>query len=236
LTYLELCKELVSELGIAGGSGPTTVVGQTGALGNACRWIRQANNDINVQWKNWRFLWTEYNEMLQAGIQMPPAPSTPSGVRVRQWDRSSIYLNKYTNSPIQLEFVPWPVFRAQYGFGVPVAGQPLVFSVKPDNTLIVDRPVDAIYSITGEFWRRAVLLTADNDMPDMPEEYHRLIVATAAVKYANKEDAPEVISGMEAEMINLMDKLQSDQLDGFELDNMSTQDVTAAMVLPGEAD
>lgn len=236
MTYLELCKELVSELGIAGGTGPTTVVNQTGTLGNVCRWIRQANNDICVQWKNWRFLWTEYNEMMQAGVQAPPVPGTPAGVKVRQWDRSSIYLNKYTNSPVQLEFVPWEVFRAQYGFGVPAAGQPFVFTVKPDNTLIVDRPVDAIYAITGEFWRRAKMLAADNDVSDIPDEYHRLIIATAAVKYANKEDAPEVISGMEAEMINLMDKLQSDQLPGFEYDRMSTQDVTAAMVLPGEAD
>jgi hypothetical protein len=236
VTYLELCKELVSELGIAGGTGPTTVTGQTGLLGNACRWIRQANNDINVQWKNWRFLWTEYNGMVQAGIQSPPVPGTPAGVKVRQWDRSSVYLNKYTNSPVQLEFVPWPVFRAQYGFGVPTAGQPAVFSVRPDNTLIMDRPTDAIYSITGEFWRRATLLAVDNDVPDMPDEYHRLIVCTAAVKYANKEDAPEVISGMEAEMFAMMFKLQSDQLDAFEFDTMSTQDVTAAMVLPGEAD
>jgi hypothetical protein len=70
----------------------------------------------------------------------------------------------------------------------------------------------------------------------MPNSTSTGSFAPAAVKYANKEDAPEVISGMEAEMINLMDKLQSDQLSGFEYDRMSTQDVTAAMVLPGEAD
>lgn len=236
MTYLELCQELVSELGIAGGTGPTSVVGQTGILNNVCRWIREAENDINVQWKNWKFLWTEYHEMLQAGIQVPPAPGTPAGVKVRQWDRSALYLNKETNSPSQPSFVPWEVFRSKFAVGSPTAGRPAFWSVRPDNTLIFDRPADAIYSITGEFWRRSVRMRVDSDMPAMPEEYHRLIVATAAVKYGNKEDAPEIISGMEAEMISLMAQIQSDQLVGFELDTMSTQDISYTVMQPGEAD
>lgn len=236
MTYLELCQEFVSEIGVAGGTGPTTVTGQTGILGNVCRWIRQAENDINTEWTNWKYLWTEYNEMLQAGVSVPPVPSTPSGVKVRQWNRSSLFLNKATNNPSQLQYVPWEVFRARYAVGAPVAGRPAIWSIKPDNTLVFDRPSDAIYSLSAEFWRRPILMRLDNDMPLMPEEYHRLIVTTAAVKYANKEDAPEIISGMESEMIAMMAHLKANQLEGFEFDTMSTQDVSLAMMLPGEAD
>lgn len=45
-TYLELCQAFREDIGIAG-TGPATVVGQTGILGRIVRWIADA--DITIQ-------------------------------------------------------------------------------------------------------------------------------------------------------------------------------------------
>lgn len=234
MNYLELCQALVSELGIGGGTGPSSVTGQTGKLALAVRWIQAADLWLNVKWVNWKYLSCDYLEMVQAGVQVPPAASTPSGVKVKQWNRSAFYLNKFTGNASQLTWVPWPQFRAHYHVGVQLMGKSAVITNRDDNSLLLQRPADVTYSIHGEFWRRPPVLAQDTDTPAMPEDFHRVIIARAAVFYGNKEAAAEVISAFEAEFIDLIGKLESNQLDGFENDTMSTQDVDYAMSLPGE--
>lgn len=238
MNYLELCRALVSELGMGGGSGPASVIGQTGKLGLAVTWIRESNLWIDDKWVNWKYHWFEYLEMLQAsaGGHIPPAPSSPPGLKVAQWDRSAFYLNKTQATVAQLTWKPWPQFRSQDACGVLQVAKPSVISIKPDNSLILNAQPNQVYSIHGEGWRRPKVLAADSDLPGMPEQFHRVIIARAAVMYGNKEAAPEVISGFEAEYIDLLGKLEANQLEGFEQDTMSTQDVNYAVLQPGAAD
>lgn len=236
MNYLELTQALVAELGMGGGTGPNSVVGQQGKLGLAVRWIRESNLWIDNKWVNWKYLSFDYLEMLQAspGGNIPPPPSSP-GLKVKQWNRSAFYLNKNQGDASQLRWAPWEVFRSSFSVGALQVARPSIITTRDDNSLRVNTQPNAVYAISGEGWRRPPLLANDGDLPAMPEDFHRLIVARAAIMYGNKEAAAEVISGFEAEYIDLFGKLESNQLEGFELDTMSTQDVNYSVGQPGEA-
>lgn len=239
-TYLELVQELVTELGIGGANQgatvPSTVVGQVGQLWNATNWIRQANNNINVMWEDWHFLSVEYSESLTIGSSAVPTHSGPE--TPKKWDRDSFWLNLTLSTAAQLQYMDWTVFRKIHSPGSSTRSntKPAAITKKRDNTLILDSPADATYALTAEFWRRPDLLQADGDVPHMPEEFHRLIVCEAAIKYGNKEAASEVIQGMEAEYIYLLDKLEGSELPGREYERQGSQDVPIEIEVPGFPD
>lgn len=240
MTFLELCQELVQELGIAGGSGPSTVLNQQGELRNVVRWIRQSNLWIDNLFKDWKYLWFEYSGVLGNNEQttlnrFAPAPNSPAGLLVRKWDRESFWIDKQSAGSQPLEYVEWRKFRALYDTGrdIPRLGKPTTFTIRPDNSIQLFPIPDQTYTLTGEGWRRPTLLTNNNDVPLMPAEFHRLPVCRAAIMYGNREDAPEIISGMEAEYIDLKEKLESDQLEAFDADRQAGQDLLLEGSIPG---
>jgi hypothetical protein len=235
MNFLQLCQDLVSELGLAGSSGPSTVLNQTGELANVVRWIRDSALGIDNAWQNWKYLHTEYLGLIPVGTRTPTAPNVPTGVLVGMWDRDSIVINQGSVNAKPLHFEEWSTFRKvrQLGSAGFTSDEPSVFSIKPDGSLITYPTALTTYPIMGEFYRAPVPLAADNDIPLMPARFHRLIMCTAAVKYANREDAPEIIAGMEAEMVDLLEKLESSQLEGFEHVRQSTQDIVLEGAIPG---
>jgi hypothetical protein len=239
-TYLELVQQLVAELGIGGanngGGTPSTVVGLSGQMYNAANWIKQAENNINVMWADWKYLTVDYSETLTVGSANAPAHS---GAEVaNQWDRTSFWLNQTATTSANLEFVDWREFRRIYLPGSAVASnsKPSTITIKRDGSLLLNNKSDDTYTLTAEFWQEPVLMSADADLPAMPSQYHRLIICEAAIKYGNKEAAGEVIQGMEAEYIYLLDKLEGDQLEGREYERRSTQDVPIEIGIPGFSD
>lgn len=238
-TYLELVQELVTELGIGGANQgatvPDTVTGQVGQLWNATNWIKKANNNLNLMWSDWRYLSTEYAETLTVGL--PSVPVHSGSEIVKKWDRSSFWLDQTLTSAGPLTFLAWEDFRRDILPGpLSTNTKPTIITQKRDGTLLLNAPSNATYAITAEFYKRPTLLAVDTDTPEMPQEFHRLIICEAAIKYGNKEAAAEVISGMEAEYEFLLMKLQTDQLLGGEFDDQYSQDIPLVMDIPGFED
>jgi len=223
VNYLQLCKELVREVGIAGGTGPATVENQTGELANVVRWIRDANDYINNLWRDWKYLWAEYDQNVTS-VNL----ALPVGVTVREWHRDSFWLDYGTAAGRKLVYQDWNVFRVAQSTGTS-PGTPTMFTIKPNNAVVLNRPPLNAMPLHAEFWKRPASLESDSDVPDMPAEYHRIIMVRAAIMYGNREAAGEIISGMEAEYIDLLEKLESDQLDAFRYDRLAGQDTPLYM-------
>lgn len=227
MTYLDLCQDLVALLGIAGGTGPTTVNDQTGELGNVVRWIKNAELNINNQWEDWRYLWVRYAEQVVQGSSVLPEPSVPIGARVRRWDTDSLKIRSLT--PLEttwqdLNFMVRAQFDASEDPDTAQQGKPQNFTVEPDNSVQLDRPADTLYAVKGSFYRSPAPLAEDGDVSPIPEEYHRIIVVRAAIMYGDREDAPEVISGAETEYLDILDKLEGSQLEAFRYRRASRQE------------
>lgn len=222
MTYLELCQNYVQEFGLSGGSGPSHVTGNSILeLTNVTRWIRDACTAIDQLWMDWRYLWCQYAETATANAQTLPLPDQT----VRMWDpRKMRFRQSGVTGAIwqSVDYYDRVDFLIQFDPDNAVAGAPVAFTIMPDNSVFFSAPFDAAYDFKGEFWQRPPALAADADIPMMPAEYHRIILARAAVYYGNREDAPEIIQGLEAEYVDLLDKLESDQLEGYALRRSST--------------
>lgn len=236
-TYLQLVQELVTELGLGGANQgatlPLTVVGATGQMWNATNWIKQAENNLALMYSDWQFLAIEYSETLLVGSSAVP---THTGIEVvNKWDRDSFWIDPTTAGASQLEYMEWKTFRntVEPGSGTRVNAKPTIVTTKRDGTMKMDNPSDGAYTLTGEFYKEPVLLSLDADVSPIPTQYHRLIVAEAAIKYGNKEAAIEVIQGFEAEYIYLLDKLEGDQIEGREYERQGSQDIPIEIEIPG---
>lgn len=231
MTYLQLVQSLCAELGLSGGGGatavPASVTGNTILeLGNACRWIHDACLDIDTQWLDWKYLWQQYSAPgVAANQQSLPVPTLPTGVIVRQWDRKRFRWRQtsvggLTWGPVR--YVDRLKFLRQCDPDNAVPNPPSAFTIQPNNTVFFSAPFDQAYDFLGEYWQRPTELINNGDVPMMPFEHHRIIMCRAAVMYGNREDAPEIISGLEAEYIDRLDKLQGDQLEDWDIKRNST--------------
>lgn len=238
-TFLQLVQELVTELGIGGANQgatvPSTVTGQVGQLWNAQNWIIKANNNLQLMHTDWEFLAVEYSESLSIGSTSVP---THGGSEVvKMWDRGAFWIDRTTSRAAPLVWQDWEVFRRNTLPGdavVVVDTKPtLISKVRSSGVLILDSPVDRSYQLTGEFYKVPKLLAVDADVSDIPVEYHRLIICEAAIKYGNKEAAPEIINGMEAEYEFLLEKMRGSQLIGGEYDIQHSQDLNIVIGIPG---
>jgi hypothetical protein len=226
VTFLELCQEMVAQFGLSGGTGPSAVTGQKGELGNVVRWIRDACLDTDNKWQDWRYLWLPYAGTLATNTSTGTVP-TQSGVKVRRWQTKAL---KYrTSNPLGTSWTPigfmaYNEFIDSIDPDTASPGTPGCFTVLPDDTLQFDRPADQSYDLKGGFYRRPPKLAANSDVPLMPDEFHRIIIVRALKYYADREDAGELVNAAVSEYPDLLEKLESDQLENFRHRRVATSD------------
>jgi hypothetical protein len=228
MTFLELCQAYVREADIDRTAlRPVSVVGQIGDLGMAVHWIRQAYIEIQNSKKNWAWM-RGYFELATVAGQRRYAPSdcidlkTSQPIsRFKEW-----WLDDVENPPrcypqasgkggeYWLTYAPRNFFVQLYDIGNNATSQsmPAHISVDFDRSLLVGLTPNAPYVISGEFQRSAQVLTNDGDIPEMPQDYHYLIVYEALRKYGGSDIAPEVMARAETEGQALRSALINDQI------------------------
>ena len=207
MNYLELCQAFVQELGIAGGgsNNPSAVTGQSGELRNVVNWIREAEYQINNHAKDWKYLWTDgYSESLSTGDRLPPNPSSP---RAKAWVKDSFWLDRFGTNQRRLEWKPYRYMR----YLPALATNPRYISQTPAGQLILDGNMDQALTITGEYYKAPTILSANADVPAMPDDFHRIILCRAVLIYAGREDAPELTNHYEPEYLEILSHLEADQ-------------------------
>jgi len=210
VTFLELCQAYRAELGIPG-SGPTTVVGQTGELGAIVADIVRADVDIKRRWQDWDFMWSTFTANTLVGSRNL---ITPQPTDLGMWDISTFALYPEASDFIDLCYLPYKDFRRQTVAAATVNGTPENVTYDPTGNIVLDPVPDDIFPFYGEYWRRAEEMTLDADVSLVPTEFHRIIIVRAKIHYAEREDAPEITVGAMAEFEDLMQQLESRYLPG----------------------
>jgi len=213
--------EVVKELGIHGGVGPTAVTGQTDELGNIVRWVQQSDVYIQRIRIDWKFLRYNHSVTLGVGDQNPANPS----VSVKRWDPRWFYLDRGLNTQLHLSFVPYPdvIERIHAKVLSPTNGPPVQIGYDPTHPtfeLWLDRTVDRPYTFDAVGWRKPYAMTANADLSPIPEEYIRLLISRTKIIWAGREDAPEVMAESMAEYDDLLEDMKADQTEGNEAELM----------------
>jgi hypothetical protein len=198
-TYLQLCQRAARESGtVSGDSSPSTVVGQTGRLGKIVSWIDSAWSDIQLDRSDWRWMRKELSATITSGTQRYTATAL-SVTSFGQWitkgdfneDRWSLYVTADGVSTEGLiNYLPWDDFFVSQLRGTPPSnGRPRFFSIDDQNRLVFSPTPDATYTVRGLYRKGVQALTANADIPEMPADYHMLIVWEALKLLGNYDEA-----------------------------------------------
>lgn len=216
MTFLEICQRLRQECGVSG-TGPSTVVSQTGQLKKLVDWAAEAWNEIQDMRPNWAFMWKEFSFNTTAGTR-DYAAADVSITDVDQWDTDSFLIYKTatgTSDQNELPFLDYRDWRPRYRTRMAErdSDRPILFTLKPDGELRLEPKPDAIYTIDGEYRRTRQTFTANADEPTgLPEKFHMMIVWKAMQYYGFHENAPEVLGQGEAHFDQWLPILEREQL------------------------
>lgn len=214
-TFLQLCQDLREEAGISG-SGPVSVTGQTGEMLRIVNWIKKAYRDIQNLHANWDFLRNDFSFPTISDTSTY-APTAVSLEELASWKKDSVraYLTATGVSDEQyLRKWDWPDFRDAYVFGNSRTqpGKPTEFAIKPDKSMVLWPVPNAVYTVVGEYFKRAQSLSANSDEPLLPDEYHDILKWRGLMYYGAYEGAPEVYALARDEYGRMLSELRRDQL------------------------
>lgn len=206
------------------GAGPTAVTDQTGQSLRIVQWVRDAwtaiqneHNSQQVEQPHWKFLWTEWTQdvptlsgglfgrdVTLSGIQTPIPES------MECYRKASGVSERY-----DLTFMNWRDNESFWRHDRTDPGPPEFWTLLPSGVLRLMPTPDELYTLKGEGYQAAQVLTNNTDTPLLPggDSEHMVIVYRAMMDYARFEAASEVIQIAPRQYDNLMTMLQWKYLD-----------------------
>lgn len=219
MNFLQMCQSAARECGVSG-SGPTTVVGQTGELGRIVNWVALAHlTDVESAHVDWGWMKRDCSFItvnLQA--EYPAETASPGGCGISAGTFGVWIRNRFKNYPtsvgnigeIEMGYITYDQWRDNYQYGATryTPTRPMDCGFAPDQTTLIVGPVAASgYTITGQYYRAPLALLVDADTPEYPVPFHMLAVYKAMMYYGAYEAAPEVYNRGEAQFLSMMTRL-----------------------------
>lgn len=222
MNFLQLAQKLRQKCG-GSGTGPATVVGQTGESKDFVDWINEAWLLIQAHESNWKWMRKPFSFTTTAGknFYLPSATVGETGItdlaKYHDLDSWRCYLTA-TGRTDEGFLVPWhyQLWRDAYDFGANATLQdrPSVFAIRDNDRAIMLGPIpNDVYTITGEYQSVPTELADDTDVPGLPDRFHMAIVYRAMMLYAKQEAAQEVYADGEEEFNKMLAALRIDQLE-----------------------
>lgn len=220
LTFLRLTQLLVQKCGMSG-TGPVSVVNQTGELLRAVNWINEAWINIQQSRDDW--------DWMRAPISFKTAPGQATysqqqcGITdLAEWLMNSEYCSfrlynesEGVGSEIHLSYMPYESWRNlyQYGSNRITYSRPMAITITPDQSIGLGQTPDSTdYVIVGEYFRTPSYFVNNTDVPGMPDRFHMAIVYQAMIYYAMYEEDDYLRQMAEREYNKIMGRMEKAQL------------------------
>lgn len=229
MNYLQLVQRAHSECEAAG-SGPSAVTSQTGENLRMVNWVAQAYTEIQELHQNWRWMRSTWTVNTVAGTDAYAYTSVTDSRLSATIDRFShwwvrdeddcLNVKRYLSSAGvgtegELTDIPWSNFRVLYKRGTQNNGFPAHVTVDPQNKLVFGPKPDDVYVMSGEYQMSPQTLAADADTPEMPTQFHMLVVYRAMEKYGAAKGAVEVFQRGSYEGGKMLRALELNQRPGL---------------------
>lgn len=236
MTFLQMCRRAAVEAGVASNqaiiSALPTVTGATGSLGRICGWVADGFSDVAQDHDDWFFL--RSSVVMGAGVSFQTVAAPPPGLGqtvyplgtgpgtvgvapddLGKWDRTTFRCFPTavgSRGETFVDEIPYDTLRDSYLFGAmrSVQTRPVAIAVGPGNALVLGPPPNDQYTITGDFYMVAPVLTLDTDIPlGLPTRFHMLCVYRAMIKAGQYESAAELIDRGEKENAGMYAQLEA---------------------------
>ncbi len=229
MTYLQLCRRLARACGMtSSGNIPIAVKNQTGNLLDAVDWIADAYTELQAENPYFRWLLSRFTVNTVASTDSyAPGSCTDSRLSATISRFSSWNLADWKNRPkcyltsggigaqYHLQFIDWETFCSLYRIGNITEAAPVHITIDPQDNIVLGPTPNDIYTVTGEYRMSAQVLADNDDTPEMPSDFHMLIVYDAMRKYAGDQASQEAMARAINEGGRLRSALMINQLPKF---------------------
>ncbi len=205
-TFLQLSQYVHRECGLAG-NGPSEVSAQTGQLRNIVKWVADADEQIQSLYNDWDFLWAQFQTNTIATVATYTAPSD-----IGLWNQDSFFLDYTTDTHQRLNVLDYQTWYRTIRQGTRTNAKPTIVVVLPNKNLILDRPPDAVYSLTADYWKRPTRMTVNASTSLIPAQFERVIITRAKMFVFDDTGDREQYNASAAEFQAAMRMLEADQL------------------------
>lgn len=221
MNFLQLCQRVRLECGISG-TGPTTVVSQTGEMGRIVTWTNEAWKDVQTAHRDWGWMRSTASFTTVAGTGEYTLGSGSGTVGVTaanfgMWvpESSRNYLTATgTSDEVFMYDISYEAWRNNYQYGAlrTATSRPIQVAVSPAKALCLG-PIPVVgYTVTRDYFSAPVDLSLDADTPTAPAQFHMIIVYGAMMSYGAYEGAPEVYQRGETGFTKLMRRMTTDRI------------------------
>ena len=219
-TFLELCTRLHQDLRVGGSLA--SVVGQTGMLKRVVDSISKANRKIQRRKTNWKFLWSEWELTLTTDSEYSP----PDGLG--SFDETSFWIDVGTDDVRMIQYVDYKEYRDVYRTMLTDTDEIEIVTIKPNGRHGVSPSpnTDSVGKIiTCDYWRSPVELTANNQISQIPPQFHDAIIAQAKMYFADIQHDTGWYNSSFAEHEMIYAELKAHSLPGKEDDRKSESSI-----------
>jgi hypothetical protein len=215
MNYLSMCQRLRQEAGLSG-TGPATVLSQTGEMKQIVDWVASAYEHVQNLHQSWKFLRNDFSFSTIASTQ-EYLPSAVSLTDFSTWIKNDLRIYSAVADEDFLDYYPWDVFKQAYMFGShrTTTGRPTIVSVKPTGALVLWAIPDAVFTVIGEYYKNAQVMTVDASTPVIPTRFQMVVVWKALTYYGAYAAADEKYTHGNIEYKKILAELEMDQLEDF---------------------
>lgn len=223
-SFLDICNDVARESGtFPNRPALATTDAQQGREYDLTQWVVQAYEDIQRSQPSWRWLNEEFSGGLLASTRVYASDALGITERFARWiERDeddcpvpTIYKTSEGQATERhLRFVDYSTFRRTLSVGTQAVqtGRPNVYSVDDQNRLVFFPTPDAEYTVRGKYYKAPQQLTGDSTVPEMPEQFHRLIQWKALLILATFDEAFNQLGQWQRQHDTIMGELRLNQL------------------------
>lgn len=214
MNYLQLVQRLHRESGRST-TAPTTVTGANERAARLFDWVADAWRNLQIE-REWRWMRSTLDVALTVDQQTYTGAELGAD-RFRRWRLNDdtytpwLYIDGAINSLWPMAYTQLDEFRAQYVYRTWGASTPVAWTFDEANQFLVGPKPALAYKLRAEYWLSPTELEEDDDTPDMPEEFHLLLMWRALEELAKFDAAPEVLARAERNHMVLRQRLLLDQ-------------------------
>lgn len=164
------------------GLGPSAV-DATGAEGMFLVLVRNAWTHIQNSRKYWKWLRTEssFNTAIGTTTYTITTIFSPTN-RFKRWYKDT-FMIRVDGQKSSMRYLDYDYFMWKYA-NADDNGVPFEFTIRPRDSAIIIAPPDKVYTIYADYHKTNQTLSLATDTPEVPSDYHMLIVYEAVNRYA----------------------------------------------------
>ena len=200
-SFLTICNDVARESGtFPDRPALSSTTDQEGRAYDLVKWVSQSYEEVQNSQSSWHWLTSEFSGGLLSGTREYAADALGISERFAHWlthnedDEltTTIYKDSDGRSFEQhIRYMDYGQFRHTFGVGAQATetGRPSVYSVDYNNRLTFYPTPDAAYTVKGLYYKSPQILAADDDEPEMPSQFHRLIQYKALLMLGTHDEA-----------------------------------------------